>query len=267
MPKLMNRWMILALRFIGVSALIFGLFAYGEAHDRGLVPKWGDELFSIGWPVGMVVLALIYFRANGSRAFGMSTPLRFALRPEEELIFAGNFLGGEFYPDADHLPQSQNLLEWIDQKEFSHRMMMKVWVTNYRVLIGTPWGRVQRVIPVADIQSLTAVPSPRPFKRAFIFRFKYMNRSEALRIGAGSRSRGLVHALQGAIDAESGLRSSEGAKAIDGKGHEDLYLLLVVAGSTLFGIGLSHETGHLALFPICVLGGVWLWKEIRQPQR
>lgn len=263
----MNRWVILALRFIGVSALIFGLFVYGEARNRGLVPNWANELVFTAWPVLIIVVALIYYRVNGRSAFGKSISLRFSLEPEENLIFAGNFLGGEFYPDADHQPQRQSLLSWIDQKEFSHRTMMKVWVTNCRVFIGTPWGRVQRVVPIADIESLTAASGPGPFKRAFILRFKHLNKVEALRIGAGRRSRDLVHALQGATDRGMGLQHPTAAEAIDQKSHEGIYLALVVTGSTLIGIGLSYETGHLALFPICVLGGVWLWREIRRSQK
>lgn len=176
--------------FLGLLAgilLAAGLYEYGLARKRGVTPQWLDDLVFNVWPLVVIPVGILYILRLERQVLGKLVTEKFDLLPGESILFRGSLMSGGFHPRAADFNPRPQWRELFQVPPYVVRGLLKVLLTNRRLVVGTLIGRTWRIIPLTSIRKIVDVHGSYPYRQALLLEYDFEDQREAIVIFNGSR--------------------------------------------------------------------------------
>jgi len=176
--------------FLGLLAgilLAAGLYEYGLARNRGVTPQWLDDLVFNVWPLVVIPVGIFYILRLERRVLGKLVTEKFDLLPGELILFRASLMSGVFYPRAVDFNPRPRWRELFQVPPYAVRGLLKVLLTDRRLVVGTLLGRTWRIIPLSCVRKIVDVHGSYPYRQAVLIEYDFEDQSEAILILNKSR--------------------------------------------------------------------------------
>jgi hypothetical protein len=203
MPSDTRRRVVSALQLILALTLAAGMYAYGTARNRGVIPHWFDDAFSVVWLV-LVLVAIFFIARHAENVYvGNLLEARPALAAGERVAFSNSFMSAQFFPVGMPFKSHLNLWEWLKGGPIRIVGLLAVELTTSKLVFGLLVGRTWRAVELDQITDIEVLNDEWPYRDAVLIEYKVKDGLEKILVWTGSgRGRRFKDALR-AVSAAS----------------------------------------------------------------
>jgi hypothetical protein len=187
--------------------LVIGWYQFGLARNRGLIPRWLENLVFGAWLPVIIIASVPIIRYYERQFFRTVFPGKFRLGDGEVLLFSG-FLssGATLYPKAEDFTPSPPIRTWFrETPPYWGNPFIRVRLTDRRLTIGSAVGYTWRIIPLLSIIRISDVYRGKwSFPRELtVIEYEFQSRREIIAMPRNSKkARGFDVALRAAIGSK-----------------------------------------------------------------
>ena len=199
MPSDTHRRVVSAVQLILGLTLAAGMYVYGTARNRGVIPHWFDDAFSVVWLV--LVLVAIFFIARHSENVYVGNLLRGrpALAAGERIVFSNSFMSAQFFPVGMPFKSNLKMWEWLKGGPIRIVGLLAVELTTSKLVFGLLIGRTWRAVELDQITDIEVLNDKWPYRDAVLIEYKVKDGLEKILVwtgsGKGRRFKGVLEAL------------------------------------------------------------------------
>jgi hypothetical protein len=202
MPTKMRQRLVSAVQLILAVSLAVGMYVYGTARNRGAVPYWFDDAFSLIWLVLVIAAIFLIARHSENRYVGSLLEQKPTLTATERLVFKNSFMSAQFFPDGMPFKTNPTLWEWLKGGPIRVVGLLAVELTTKKLIFGLAIGRTWRAVELDQITDIEVLNEKWPYRDAVLIKYKVESGAEKILMwtgsGAGRRFKDALQAATGA---------------------------------------------------------------------
>lgn len=181
-------------------ALAFGMYEFGIARNHGRVPDWVDTVVSLIFIIGVPTGILLQARHSEEVHVGSLSSEEIVLERGEGVMFQSRFMSGQFFPRGIAFNPNLSFGEWLKGGPVRVIGLLRVRLTNRRLVFGLLVGRTWRVLELSAIRDVRSIKGHWPYKDALLIEYEFENGIEKMLFWTGSaRGIRLRVALESAV--------------------------------------------------------------------
>ena len=202
MPTNTRQRLVSAVQLFLALSLAVGMYIYGTARNRGAIPHWFDDAFSLIWLVLVVAAIFLIARHSENRYVGSLLAQKPTLTETERLVFKNSFMSAQFFPAGMPFKANLTLWEWLRGGPIRVVGLLAVELTTKKLVFGLAIGRTWRAVELDQITGIEVLQEKWPYRDAVLIKYKVESGVEKILVWAGSgRGRRFKDALQGVTAA------------------------------------------------------------------
>ena len=180
--------------------LAFAMYAFGMARNRGSVPSWLDTVVSLIFIIGVPTGILLQARHSEEVYVGDLSSEKVVPEAGELTVFENSFMSGQFFPAGIAFKPDVGFGEWLKGGAVRVIGLLRVRLTNRRLVFGLLVGHTWRVLDLSAIREVRSVRGRWPYKDAVLVEYEFGNRIEKILFWTGSgRGNRLKAALENGV--------------------------------------------------------------------